>query len=82
MTLIAFGINHKTAPVAIREKVAFSPEKVRDALTDLVNHESINEAVILSTCNRTEVYCGLDYPANDAILEWLSEYHQLPLDAI
>lgn len=82
MTLIAFGINHKTAPVAIREKVAFSPEKVRDALADLVNHESINEAVILSTCNRTEVYCGLDYPANDAILEWLSEYHQLPLEAI
>jgi len=82
MTLIAFGINHKTAPVDIREKVAFAPEKVREALKDLVNHESINEAVILSTCNRTEVYCGLDYPANDAILEWLSEYHHLPLEAI
>lgn len=82
MTLLAFGINHKTAPVEIREKVAFSPEKVRDALRDLVGHEAINEAVILSTCNRTEVYCGLDYPANDAVLEWLSEYHQLPLEAI
>ena len=82
MTLLAFGINHKTAPVEIREKVAFPPEKVRDALLDLVKHESVNEAVILSTCNRTEVYCGLDYPANDAILEWLSEFHHLPLEAI
>jgi len=82
MTLLAFGINHKTAPVEIREKVAFPPEKVRDALLDLVNHESVNEAVILSTCNRTEVYCGLDYPANDAILEWLSAFHHLPLEAI
>ena len=82
MTLLAFGINHKTAPVEIREKVAFSPEKVRDALRDLIGHEAVNEAVILSTCNRTEVYCGLDYPANDAVLEWLSEYHQLPLEAI
>lgn len=82
MTLLAFGINHKTAPVEIREKVAFSPEKVRDALRDLLGHEAVNEAVILSTCNRTEVYCGLDYPANDAVLEWLSEYHQLPLEAI
>ena len=82
MTLLAFGINHKTAPVDIREKVAFTPEKIRDALLDLVGRESINEAVILSTCNRTELYCGLDYPANDAILEWLSEYHQLPLETI
>jgi glutamyl-tRNA reductase len=82
MTLLAFGINHKTAPVEIREKVAFPPEKVQDALLDLVKHESVNEAVILSTCNRTEVYCGLDYPANDTILEWLSEFHHLPLEAI
>lgn len=82
MTLLAFGINHKTAPVEIREKLAFAPEKVSDALRDLVSRAHINEAVILSTCNRTEVYCGLDMPANDAVLEWLSDFHQLPLEAI
>jgi len=79
MTLLAFGINHKTAPVNIREKVAFAPEKLLLALQDLVSRDVIQEAVILSTCNRTELYCGLDYPANDAVLEWLSEFHQLPI---
>lgn len=82
MTLVALGINHKTAPVDIREKVAFSPEKVHDALQNLVNQDAVHEAVILSTCNRTEVYCGLDDSANDAVLKWLSDYHQLPLEAI
>ena len=82
MTLIAFGINHKTAPVDIREKVAFAPDKVPDALHQLVEKSPIKEAVILSTCNRTEVYCGLDFPANDDILQWFSEYHQLPIEAI
>lgn len=82
MSLLAFGINHKTAPVDIREKLAFAPEKLQSALRDLVGHKTIQEAVILSTCNRTEVYCGLEDPANDAVLEWLSEYHQLPLESI
>jgi glutamyl-tRNA reductase len=82
MTIVAFGINHKTAPVDIREKVAFSPEKVHEALQNLVKQDAVHEAVILSTCNRTEVYCGLDDSANDAVLQWLSEYHQLPLEAI
>lgn len=82
MTLLAFGINHKTAPVDIREKVAFAPDKVAAALKDLVSHEPVNEAVILSTCNRTEVYLGLDYPDNDAILNWFGQYHHLSNDSI
>ncbi len=81
MTLLAFGINHKTAPVDIREKVAFSPEKVAEALRDLVSRQPVSEAVILSTCNRTEVYCGLDYPDNDTVAEWFSRYHHLPVDS-
>ncbi|MBI3562139.1 MAG: glutamyl-tRNA reductase [Gammaproteobacteria bacterium] len=81
MTLLAFGINHKTAPVDIREKVAFSPEKVTEALRDLVSRQPVTEAVILSTCNRTEVYCGLDYPANDTVMEWFSHYHHLSPEA-
>lgn len=81
MTLLAFGINHKTAPVDIREKVAFSPEKVAEALRDLVSHAPVSEAVILSTCNRTEVYCGLEYPANDTVAEWFGQYHHLAPDS-
>ena len=82
MTLVALGINHKTAPVDIREKLAFPPDSLASALKDLVNHHSVQEAVILSTCNRTEVYCGLDDAANETVVEWLSEYHQLPLESI
>jgi glutamyl-tRNA reductase len=81
VTLLAFGINHKTAPVDIREKVAFSPDKVAAALRDLVSHAPVSEAVILSTCNRTEVYCGLDYPANDTVAEWFGHYHHLAPDS-
>lgn len=82
MTLLAFGINHKTAPVDIREKVAFAPENVTNALKNLVAQQAVNEAVILSTCNRTEIYCGLDYPDNDEVIQWFSEYHQLSLESI
>ena len=56
MTLIVFGINHKTAPVEIREKVAFSPDTLVDALDSLGETSGVQESVIVSTCNRTEVY--------------------------
>ncbi len=81
MTLLAFGINHKTAPVEIREKVAFAQENVAQALGELTSFAPVTEAVILSTCNRTEVYCGLDYPANDAVRDWFGRYHHLPLES-
>lgn len=81
MTLLAFGINHKTAPVEIREKVAFAQENVAQALSELTSFAPVTEAVILSTCNRTEVYCGLDYPANDAVRDWFGRYHHLPMEA-
>jgi len=78
MTILTIGINHDTAPVEIREKVAFAPEKINDALKDLVSTPWVNEAVILSTCNRTEIYCGLDEQNNErAIIDWLQNYHKL-----
>ncbi len=84
MTLIAFGINHKTAPVEIREKVAFAPEKMEHALHECISHGtgSISEAAIISTCNRTELYLNLhenETNKNDisALLEWFCQYHQL-----
>ncbi|MEK7759182.1 MAG: glutamyl-tRNA reductase, partial [Pseudomonadota bacterium] len=57
MRLIAFGINHKTAPVAIREQAAFAPEQLPQALREITAQAGVDEATILSTCNSTEVYC-------------------------
>lgn len=56
MHLVAVGLNHKTAPVAVREKLAFSGEKLQKSLAQLIQGEHLTEAIILSTCNRTEVY--------------------------
>lgn len=77
MSLLAFGINHKTAPVDIRERVAFAPGDVPEALRMLVSCPHIQEAAIVSTCNRTELYC--DMASNDAktVVEWFREYHKL-----
>jgi glutamyl-tRNA reductase len=76
MQLFAFGINHHTAPVAIRERVAFAAERMSDALHDLTRQPQVKEAAILSTCNRTEIYCHTPDP--DAPVAWLSGYHSLP----
>ncbi len=76
MQLFAFGINHHTAPVSIREQVAFAAERMDDALRDLVACPPIREAAILSTCNRTEVYCHTTDP--EAPVAWLSGFHKLP----
>jgi glutamyl-tRNA reductase len=76
MQLFAFGVNHHTAPVSIRERVAFAAERMDDALHDLVSCQPIREAAILSTCNRTEVYCHTTDP--EAPVNWLSGYHKLP----
>ena len=77
MSLLAFGINHKTAPVEIRERVAFEPTQMSHALKDLVAQTAVNEAAIVSTCNRTELYCGLEHADLSAVTQWLSNYHKL-----
>lgn len=77
MSILAFGINHKTAPVDIRERVAFEPGKIGHALKDLVAQPAVNEAAIISTCNRTEVYCGLERNDLAMMVNWVRQYHQL-----
>ncbi|NJN47282.1 MAG: glutamyl-tRNA reductase [Candidatus Competibacteraceae bacterium] len=77
MPLLALGINHKTAPVTIRERVAFSAECLVPALQELIACGGAREAAILSTCNRTELYCGLDQPDAHPIVRWLGDYHAL-----
>ena len=56
MDLLVVGINHTTAPVSLREKIAFTPDQISNALQSLVNEVELQELAILSTCNRTEVY--------------------------
>ncbi|RRQ22382.1 glutamyl-tRNA reductase [Thiohalobacter thiocyanaticus] len=77
MSLIALGINHRTAPVDIRERVAFPAERMPEALRELTGLPGVQEGAILSTCNRTEIYCHLDQAEHQPILDWLSAYHHL-----
>lgn len=75
MQLFALGINHHTAPLAVREQVAFDPSRLGQALHDLLRGNTVSEAAILSTCNRTELYCAAEHP--QAAADWLAEYHSL-----
>lgn len=77
MTLVALGINHNTAPVAIREKLAFPSEGLVTSLQNLVGLSAVNEAAILSTCNRTEIYCDLSKDNPQSLINWIGEQHQL-----
>jgi len=75
MTLIAFGINHKTAPIELREKIAFSPDAIVHALASLRQETGATESVIVSTCNRTEVYAQLDDEQTNNVATWLANFH-------
>lgn len=73
MQLVVLGLNHKTAPVDVRECFSFSEEQVKTALKHLNRYDGINECVLLSTCNRTEMYAVVDdaedaYPIMQEIL--------------
>lgn len=79
-SVIAIGINHDSASVELRERVAFAPEKQALALEGLIAATPLEEAVILSTCNRTEIYGAtgteVDVAATgDAMLRWIATYH-------
>ena len=80
MQLYALGLNHHTAPLTIRERVAFQPERLDDALHDLTQARTVREAAILSTCNRTEVYYATEEPQHAA--DWLARFHRLSLSEV
>ncbi len=77
MALFALGINHHSAPLALRERVSFQPEGLAEALDSLVHARPVREAAILSTCNRTELYCATDAP--EAVADWLADWHRVEL---
>ncbi len=75
MQLFTLGLNHMSAPIAIREGVAFAAERLQEALVEFTRKQPVREAAILSTCNRTEMYCASGEPG--AALQWLADYHRV-----
>ncbi len=82
MHLLTIGLNHRTAPVALRERTAFSSEQLPDAVRSLVDSPEVAEATILSTCNRTEIYCRQQTPAVRTVVNWLRDYGDVPAEAL
>ncbi len=82
MSLLAIGINHNTASVELREKVAFSPEKLTEALKQLKASSNIVSSVIISTCNRTEIYCDVKQADQNQAVNWLAAFHQVSTDEL
>lgn len=81
MELIVIGLNHKTAPIAIRERLAFPEERMGEALSEVQGLPSIRENLILSTCNRVEIYAvvrGHEEAFRD-LKDFLSRFHRIPL---
>jgi len=82
MALITLGLNHKTAPIDIRERLTFGPDIIVAALRSLSERPGIDEAVILSTCNRTELYCAHTRSGREQVCAWLAEFHGLEQETI
>lgn len=77
MFLTVLGINHRTAPVELRGKVTFPSEQIDAALADLCSLEGVEEAVILSTCNRTEIYYASPDENTSRVSNWLCDFHRV-----
>ena len=77
MSLSVVGISHHTAPVAIRERLAFPAESLSDALRGLAATPDINGCAIVSTCNRTELFTSSDGPVTRLVTDWLHDWHAL-----
>lgn len=82
--IVATGLNHRTAPVAVREQVAFRRYELEPALHALAGRPGVAEAAILSTCNRAEVYVASPdaAAAADELSGFMSEYHEVPADEV
>ena len=77
MQVLSLGLNHNTAPLAIRERAAVAADHLDEALHDIAKCSNILEATILSTCNRTEVYCQVANGQIETVSDWLCNFHQL-----
>ncbi len=84
MSIIVVGLSHRTADIEMRERLAFPGEKLAEGLKELLSIEDIREGIILSTCNRVEVYCVISDPADGErrIKTFLSAFHNVPLEKL
>ena len=82
MPLIALGLNHQTAPLALREKVAMDAVSLPAALASLAALEGVEEAALLSTCNRTEIYAQVAEGQEVAVAHWLARHHGLEAESL
>ena len=80
--LIALGLNHQTASIDLRARVAVSAELLPEALESLLRQEGVLEASVISTCNRTEVYCCVEAGAEAVPAEWLAMQHSIELNEL
>lgn len=80
MSLVAIGLNHHTAPLAIREKLAFPAEQLPAALAAVIGAEAAREAAIVSTCNRTELYAST--PDAEGLVRWLAQHRGLTAEEL
>lgn len=76
MSLFTLGLNHRTAPLEVRERLAFPPDQITAAIESLLERVGLSEAVVLSTCNRTEIYgSASDEDGARRVAQWLGEQH-------
>ena len=82
--IIVVGVNHKSAPVEIREKLAFSAKKLNESLKSLDQHPLISENIILSTCNRVEIYAKVEDIENGimSLKKFFADYHKIPMQKL
>ncbi len=82
--IIVVGVNHKSAPIEIREKLAFSVRKLNESLKNLDRHPLISENIILSTCNRVEIYAKVEDIENGimSLKKFFADYHEIPMQEL
>jgi len=74
MSLLALGLNHHTAPIDVRERAVIDENNLQNALKNLKNVAQVKEAAIVSTCNRTEIYCGMHGNDAEPVSTWMHEF--------
>jgi len=84
MKICVLGLNHKTAPIEIRERLSFPDSELPSALSSLLTYPGIMGCVILSTCNRTEIYAAVenDFAGEQSIRAFLSESHEIDMNSL
>ena len=84
VSVLALGLNHVSAPVSVRERISLPEDLVRPALTALRQAfgGAVKEAAILSTCNRTELYCAAEPHVAERLPSWLAEFNQIEAGAL